>query len=148
MRHSCLRTSFMFVLAVMSGSFQGPQVLADDISGVDRLLCAALQATRCTLNAQCERGSLRNWNIPDFFEIDLIEKRLQTTPLSGEKRMTLISTLRRKDGHTFLQGIDGNRIFSIVINDQSGYLTAALPSDGAAISVFAVCTSLPEAQER
>ncbi|WP_432472861.1 hypothetical protein [Amphritea sp. HPY] len=142
MRHSSLHTPLIFVLTFMYLSIQPLQALADNISGADRVLCATLQAMRCTDNAVCESGSHRKWNIPDFIEIDLVEKQLQTTAASGEKRITPIETLVREGGHIFIQGIDKKRLFSIVIAEQSGDLTAAMPSDRAALAVFAVCTPL------
>lgn len=142
MRHSSLHTSLILVLTLMYLSIQPLRALADNIRAADRILCATLQATRCTGNSVCEGGSHRKWNIPDFIEIDLVEKQLQTTAASGEKRITSIATLVREDDHIFIQGIDKKRLFSIVIAEQRGDLTAAIPSDRAALAVFAVCTPL------
>jgi len=123
-------------------SIQPLEALADNISSADRILCATLQAVRCTGNSECESGPSRKWNIPDFIEIDLSKKQLQTTAASGEKRITPVATLVREDDHIFIQGVDKKRLFSIVIAEQSGDLTATMPSDRAALAVFAICTPL------
>ena len=65
------------------------------------------------------------WNIPQFIEIDLAAKRLQTTAASGVHRATEFTTLLREEGHIYIQGIEGGRAFSFVIHEASGELNAA-----------------------
>jgi hypothetical protein len=38
--------------------------------------------------------------------------------------------------------MQGGRLFSLVIDEQSGNLTAVMASNGKAVSAFAVCTPL------
>ena len=121
---------------------QVPSLSADDVSEADRLLCASIEATRCSLDG-CETGDPVMWNIPQFVIIDLANKRLQTTAASGENRATPITTLVREDGHIFIQGIEGGRAFSLVIHEASGELNAATASTHSATAVFAACTPLP-----
>ena len=118
---------------------------ADDVSDAERLLCASLEATHCTLDG-CITDDPVMWNIPQFIEIDLANKRLQTTAASGENRATPITTLVRKDGHIFIQGIEGGRAFSFVIHETSGELNAAVASTDSANAVFGACTPLPVAE--
>jgi len=121
-----------------------PAVQADDVSDADRLLCASIKATRCDLDG-CVTGDPVLWNIPQFIEIDLANKRLQTTAASGENRATPITTLVREGGHVFIQGIEGGRAFSFVIHETSGELNAAVAASGTSTAVFAACTPLPAA---
>jgi len=140
MYQSILRNIFILVLVVIVSPM--PQALGDDISGSDRVMCAALHATRCSADPECQTGSPRLWNIPDFIEFDFIKKHLQTTKASGTDRITPIPTLIREEGKIFIQGIEKERVFSIVIDVQSGNLTAAVATDGKAVSAFGVCTPL------
>jgi len=118
-----------------------PSLWADDVSDADRLLCATIEATRCSLDG-CTTDDPVRWNIPQFVEIDLANKRLQTTAASGENRVTPITTLVREDGHIFIQGIEGGRAFSFVIHEASGELIAATATSSTAGAVFAACTPL------
>jgi hypothetical protein len=123
-----------------------PAAQADDVSGADRILCASIEATRCDLDG-CVTGDPVLWNIPQFIEIDLVAKRLQTTAASGENRATPITTLMREDGSVFIQGIEGGRAFSLVIHEASGELNAAVAaSSGSSTAVFAACTPLPASE--
>ena len=121
-----------------------PAVQADDVSDADRLLCASIKATRCDLDG-CVTSDPVLWNIPQFIEIDLANKRLQTTAASGENRATPITTLVREDDHIFIQGIEGGRAFSFVIHEASGELNAAVAASSTSTAVFAACTPLPAA---
>ena len=116
--------------------------LADDVTGASRILCAAQHATRCTGGLGCETGDPTDWNIPDFIEIDLVEKQLRSTASSADKRLTSFSTLDQVAGTTYVQGIDKGRAFSIVIDQRTGELTAATARAGTAVSIFARCTPL------
>ncbi|RLA03036.1 MAG: hypothetical protein DRQ54_11320 [Gammaproteobacteria bacterium] len=136
------RTLFLTALVVLTLT---SGLWADDVSGADRLLCASLEATRCSLDG-CETKDPVMWNIPQFIEIDLENKRLQTTAASGERRATPITTLVREDGHIFIQGIEGGRAFSFVIHEASGELNAAVAASETATAVFAACTPLNAAE--
>lgn len=122
-----------------------PAVRADDVTGADRLLCASMEATRCYFDA-CEAGDPVTWNIPQFVEIDLGERRIRTTAASGQNRATPITTLVRENGLIVLQGLEGGRAFSFVIHESSGELNAAVAAADSSTVVFAACTPLPAAE--
>ncbi|MHA1518232.1 MAG: hypothetical protein ACTSYK_06460 [Alphaproteobacteria bacterium] len=136
------RALFLAVLVVL---LLAPNLWADDVSGAEQLLCASIEATRCSLDG-CVTADPVMWNIPQFIEIDLKAKRVQPTAASGENRATPITTLVREDGHIFIQGIEGGRAFSFVIHEASGELIAATAASSNATAVFAACTPLPAAE--
>jgi hypothetical protein len=137
------RALFLTALAVLALTLT-PNLWADDVRNADQLLCASLEATRCSLDG-CETQDPVMWNIPQFLEIDHKNKRLQTTAASGMKRATPITTLLREDGHIYIQGIEGGRAFSFVIHEASGELNAAIAASDTATAIFAACTPLPAA---
>lgn len=79
-------------------------------------------------------------NIPDFIEVDLTAKVLKTTPASGENRKTPILHLEREAGIIYIQGVERERAFSIVITEKSGSLTAAVAREDDVVTVFGACT--------
>ena len=116
--------------------------VADDVSGEDRILCSSIEATICTQLDGCEIGAPWLWGIPQFIEIDLKAKQLSTTAASGESRATPVTSLERQEGHVFLQGVENGRAFSLVINQDTGVLSAAVAREGITVSVFGACTPL------
>jgi hypothetical protein len=87
-----------------------------------------------------------NLNIPQFLQVNLKDKKLSTTKASGENRSTPIRNLVREGGQIYLQGIEGGRAFSFVINEETGLMAVGVAADGRVVSVFGACT--PLAQER
>lgn len=142
MHRIILRSANLLVMVLIAAVSSVSPVSADDVSDVDQILCATLQATRCTAELDCQTSSPKVFNIPDFIEIDLVNKQLQTTKASGQNRVTPISSLAQENGIAYIQGMQGGRLFSLVIDEQSGNLTAVMASNGKAVSAFAVCTPL------
>jgi hypothetical protein len=124
-----------------------PAIWADDLADSNRFLCSPVQATVCFDDGECEIDLPWNLNIPEFIEVDLDGKRLSTTAASGENRMTPIENVRRRDGLIVLQGFEMGRAFSWVISEETGQVTAAIASEGRAVSVFGSCTPIASAGE-
>ena len=131
-------------LAVMVLTVVGaPTLRADDLTGASRVLCTCVQATRCVEGGDCTIDLPWNMNIPQFIEVDLVSKRMSTTPASGGNRATVADTLRREKGKIVLQGFENGRAFSLFIDEASGMLSAAVAADGQAVAVFGACTPMP-----
>ena len=114
--------------------------MAENLEGADELLCAARHAQISFENAEC--FSVAPWELflPDFAVIDTKEKSVSTTKASGQNRSSPLSSVERSDGIIYLQGIEGNRTFSFVIEESSGHMTVAVVRDGFSVTVFGVCT--------
>ena len=113
---------------------------ADDVSDSNRLLCATAQLVVCFEDAECLEMLPADVGVPQFVVIDIKKKTVSTTKASGENRSTPIRTLVREDSVIYLQGIEGGRAFSFVIDEETGLLTVAVSRDGLTVSVFGACT--------
>ena len=119
--------------------------LADDLTGSDDYLCSGTSAVGCADGDDtCFKVALRDINVPRFIEIDLDQKLLRTTKASGLDRTTEIKNVEKQNGLIFLQGVQEERAFSIVIAEVTGDMTFGVVSDGVGAAVFGVCTPLPE----
>lgn len=119
---------------------------ADDLKGVDQLLCSTGQLAACFDDGECEHAAPWALKVPAFIQVDLVKKQLSTTPASGENRVSPIRNLERADGRIVLQGVEGGRAFSFMIDEESGALTAAVARDGVGVVVFGNCTPAPAAR--
>ncbi len=115
-------------------------VYADDISNLDRFLCASSEITVCIEGEECV--SVLPWEIgvPQFVVVDIKKKQISTTKASGENRSTPIQTIKREDSVIFLQGVEQGRAFSYVIDKATGLVTVSVSRDGVTVSVFGACT--------
>ena len=118
----------------------GPAIADDDLTGVDQLLCAPGYVTACTADGVCESGPPENWDIPEFIEVDLDNAIIATTDSFGEDRSTVIEHLNRLNGLIFLQGVQGENAFSIVITEITGDMSFAVVTDGQTATSFGACT--------
>lgn len=121
---------------------------ADNLAGSDNILCTAVQATGCHDDGDCESDLPWNLNVPQFIQIDMKAKRLQTTKASGENRATPIEYLKRDGGLIVLQGFERGRAFSFVIEEETGMASVAVAAPGRAVVVFGACTPMPEGAGR
>ena len=124
----------------VAGLLVASALWADDLTGADAFLCAAVQAAVCKAEGECASGPPWNWDVPQFVEIDLKKGVLATTEASGENRSTPIRNQERAEGKIFLQGVQLGRAFSFVINEQTGIASVAIAADELTVTVFAACT--------
>lgn len=134
------------LLMVVSLVLLSSAVLAEDLTGHDRFLCSARSVTACTEDAVCVTGTPLEFNVPQFVEVDLASKMLSTTAANPDYRTTPINQLKREDGFILLQGSQGGRAFSFMINESLGLVTVAVATDGFNIGVFGACTPMPAAK--
>jgi hypothetical protein len=113
---------------------------ADDLTGQQKFLCTASQVTLCYTDGDCDKGSAWDFDVPQFIEVDLQQKRLSTTKASGQSRTTPIMSLQRDAGQIVLQGYENKRAFSFLIDEKTGWVTVAIARRDVAVTVFGACT--------
>ena len=128
------------LIAATAGLLIGGLAQAENVEGVDKIVCAATQVKICIEYDTCYSATPFELNIPDFVVIDISKKTISTTKASNENRSTKLSNVTKDDGLIYLQGMEGGRAFSFVIDEASGRMTVAVSRDGLAVSVFGACT--------
>jgi len=124
----------------VAGMLISGMALADDIRGVDEIICAATQVQICIENDTCYAASPADLDVPNFVVINTKKKTISTTEASDLNRSTSFTSVVKDGGLIYLQGIEGGRAFSFVIDEATGYMTVAISRDGLAVSVFGACT--------
>ena len=132
------RTTLM--LAAALAAIGASAARADDLTGQQRFLCTAGQVTLCYSDGDCDKGSAWDFDVPQFIEVDLVQKRLSTTKASGQSRTTPIVNLQRDAGQVVLQGYENKRAFSFLIDEKTGWMTVAVARRDIAVTVFGACT--------
>lgn len=128
-------------LVAAAGLMASGVAFADNLQGIDRLLCAVGQVVACVEEADCYPIPPSEVDVPEFVIVDVKGKVLSTTKASERNRRTPVQTVQRADGFIYLQGIDLGRAFSLVIDEATGHVTVAVSRDGVSVTVFGVCTS-------
>ena len=114
---------------------------ADDVSTADRVLCSVSELMLCVEDGECYPMSVLDLDVPQFIVVDLKKQTIKTTDASADTRESKVANLARENGRTFLQGVEDNRAYSLLIEEDLGRLTGAVARDGITISVFGACTN-------
>ncbi len=132
------RTGQLIVALMLFAAFAA--ATADDITGVNRFVCAPAQVTVCDEAGACV--SVLPWevNVPRFLVFDLKKKRIATTEASGENRVTPIQSVIEAEDAIYLQGVEGGRAFSFVISRSTGFMSAAVAREYLTVTGFGACT--------
>lgn len=125
---------------VFAGILAGALAQAENLEGVDKMICAASQVQICIENDTCYAATPAELDIPNFVVIDTRKKTISTTRASNQNRSTPFTSVQKIDGLFYLQGIEGGRAFSFVIDEATGHMTVAVSRDGISVSVFGACT--------
>lgn len=133
---------FAIVMAGAALWFAGTSALADDLTGATKLLCSAAVAGACCDDGECAGGPAQDLNVPQFLEVDLVQKRISTTKASGLNRASSIDILKRVEGKIVLQGMENLRAYSIIIDEKTGSMSAAVAADLCSVTAFGSCTPL------
>jgi hypothetical protein len=134
-----LRSIFALAILLPAASV----VSADDLTGSDELLCTPVTANACDPEEGCAQKTPWSLNVPMFIEIDLASKSMKTTEASGLNRATEINNYLREDGLIVLQGYQTRRAFSIVITEETGFLTFSVSGEDRGAVIFGACTPRP-----
>ena len=114
--------------------------LAEDVSEAKRILCGINDLTLCVESGDCFEITPADMNLPQFIVIDRKQQTVSTTRASQNQRSTKVGNMAEVENRLLLQGIENERAYSFVIEQDLGLLTAAVARDGITLSVFGACT--------
>lgn len=113
---------------------------AENIDGIDRMLCSAGEVKICFETGECYDALPEELDVPEFVILDMKKNSVSTTRASNVKRSSDFSRVDRSNGLIRLQGFEGERAYSFVIDEATGKLTVAVSADGFTVSVYGACT--------
>ena len=112
---------------------------ASGFDGSQDLLCAPSDVAQCDASANCERVSVSEVDLPPFLRIQFGKKQL--VGLTTPERVTPIENVRKVNGLTILQGAENGRAWSIVVDQETGRMSASIADNEGAFAVFGACTT-------
>jgi hypothetical protein len=109
--------------------------LAGDFDGSRLLICAPVQAFDCGPGEDCAKGIPDDIGAPAFMRIDVANKAV-----IGPKRTSPILHVDKSDSQLLLLGTELGYGWILVIDQETGKLTATLANREAAFVLFGACT--------
>ena len=113
-----------------------PAALAAPMDGSAPILCAVNAVFECTRGGGCERSSADEAEVPGFVRVNVPQKQLQSVDGS---RTSPIAAVQRQDNRLMLQGMQNDRVWGAVINEQTGQMSATVGEDDGAIVISGTC---------
>jgi hypothetical protein len=114
-------------------------VQAADFDGSAPMICALFDLQSCAPDQGCQHESAVEVNLPNVVAIDATAKTVSgRRPNDGKNDVTKIDTVQRSDLGLILQGVDGRRSWTAVI-DPEGDLTVASAGLDAGFVIFGQC---------
>lgn len=111
-------------------------ILAAPMDGSAPMICALSSVTECSRQGDCERVLPEAAEVPTFVRVNVPQKVFST--IDGA-RTSPIATVQRANGRLMLQGMQNNRVWGLVINEESGLFSATMGEDDGAIILSGAC---------
>jgi hypothetical protein len=105
--------------------------------GVQRLICATVEAMDCEPGAACFKGRPSEVGAPAFMRIDL-----EKGTIAGTHRSTPIVRMDKQADNLLLQGSEIGYGWTMVIDMKGGTMAATLVNRDGAFVLFGNCTPL------
>ena len=112
---------------------------AETIDGKGKLLCAPTTVLACSAERQCASSTPGAANLPNFIRVDFKKKHFSGADIQGPTNKTAIENVTVKDGKVVVQGADGPRTWSLVIDQHSGGMTGAVVDSNATFVIYGEC---------
>lgn len=110
---------------------------AQNLDGVQKLICAPVSAADCPFGEDCNPVTPRDIGVPTFVRVDLEKKQL-----IGPERNSPIRVLENADGQLLLGGSERGFAWSLAIDLESGDMSATLTDRDGAFVLHGACTAL------
>jgi hypothetical protein len=110
---------------------------AGDFDGSKLLICAPVEAIDCAAGAACTKGRPDDIGAPRFLRIDVAQN-----VIVGPKQTTPILFMDKSDDQLLLQGTEFGYGWTLVLDQESGTMSATLVNREGAVVLFGSCTPL------
>jgi hypothetical protein len=108
-------------------------VRAAPLDGSAPMLCGLSSVFECTRKGECERSSAEDAGIPAFIRVNVPQRVLSS--LDGGRTSPIVN-VQRSNGRLMIQGMQNERVWGAVIDEESGRMSAtAGEAEGAFVLV-------------
>ena len=120
---------------------------AGDFDGSKPMICAVMDIVECQPGGKCQQITAEEASIPNFFKINVKNKKISGVLADGSKRITQIEHIEKVDGKVIIQGaedgVEGVRDgvgWSGAIAEDTGKMVVTASGDEVGFVMFGACT--------
>ena len=105
------------------------------------LVCAATAVTACGAEGRCQSDTAAGVNFPSIFRVDVAAMKLRNLHAeTGQQGVeSSIRNVDHANGKMILSGAEGERGWSVLINEGTGKMSAVVSGDGEGFIIFGQC---------
>jgi hypothetical protein len=129
-----------FGLVVALGLVWPGVARSEGLDGSGPILCAMIAATECDRWGVCDLVDPESAGLPPFVRVNVAQKALEATDGSGRKSEIQSVTQAKDQQRLLLQGGEQGRLWSVVIGQRSGEMTASILDHDGGFIVSGTCT--------
>jgi hypothetical protein len=124
----------LIAIGILAGSAVLPSAVpAAPLDGSAPMLCALSSVMECGRKGDCERSSSEEAGIPAFIRVNVPQRLLSS--LDGARTSPIVN-VQRSNGQLMIQGMQNERVWGAVIDEESGRMSAtAGEADGAFVLI-------------
>jgi hypothetical protein len=115
-------------------------VFAAGLDGSKPLICALMSNFECDSDG-CQRVTSEGINLPEFLRIDFEGKKVSTVNEGVQVRTTKIERFNRSAGRLYLQGLENEMAWSLVISESDGKMVLSMTGGQVGFAIFGACTT-------
>lgn len=113
---------------------------AADFDGTKSLICALKDDYECSPDG-CERVTSEAINLPQFLKLNFKDKQITTVREGVQVRTTKMDRVDSPGSNLFLQGLENNLAWSLIIDKAAGKMMLTIAGDEAGFVIFGACTT-------
>ena len=132
-----MNTRVACTVTALAACLTMPTAFAAAIEGVQRLMCATLEAMDCEPGAACLKGRPSEIGAPAFMRIDL-----EKGTIGGANRTTPIVRMEKQSDNLLLQGSEIGYGWTVAVDMKAGTMAATMVNRDGAFVLFGSCTPL------
>ena len=131
-----MRTIVVIISVLVAVAMLPGAILAAPLDGSAPMLCALSSVVECSGRGMCEESSAEDAEVPPFVRVNVSQRTLSTV---DGARSSPIAAFQRANGRLMLQGTQNDRVWGIVIAEQTGRMWATIGEDDGAIVLSGAC---------
>ncbi len=125
------------MIASLVGLLAPPSIApAAVIDGSAPILCALTSVVECPRGGDCTRSTPDVTNVPGLLRVN-VEQRVLST--ADGTRTSPIAGSHRSNGRLMLQGMQNERVWGAVIEEETGRMSATVGEDDGAFVISGAC---------
>lgn len=105
------------------------------------LLCSVINAAEYTLDEGCFEGTAESFDLPQFVKIDFSNNLISEVGANSRGRKSRILNFKNIENTFMLQGIENERSWSVIVEGDTGKMSATVSEARAGFVIFGACTS-------